>query len=157
MGKLTSTLFLLLLFTIVYVSGRSGLATTDVAPYATFDASIDLDQEKESAKTLEKKSDHMKKATQSYEIALTKTVVVLIGLLVLATLTIWMFKRISHGRLCSFNHVKSVKILEKRSLSPKSMLYLIEVGKKKVLMAESQISIKHISSFEEGIDVEKDL
>ena len=38
------------------------------------------------------------KATESYEAAFIKTIVVLVGLLVLVILTIWMFKKLSHGR-----------------------------------------------------------
>lgn len=86
--------------------------------------------------------------TESYEAAFIKTIVVLVGLLVLIILTIWMFKKISHGRLKTFNVLKSVKILEKRPLSPKSMLYLIEVGGKQVLIAESQLEVRQITTLD---------
>ncbi len=86
--------------------------------------------------------------TESYEAAFIKTIVVLVGLLVLIILTIWMFKKISHGRLKTFNVLKSVKILEKRPLSPKSMLYLIEVSGKQVLIAESQLEVRKITSLD---------
>lgn len=98
----------------------------------------------------------MQKATENYETAFIKTIVVLVGLLVLVLLTVWMFKKISHGRLRSFNYMKSIKILEKRPLSPKSMLYLIEVGGKQVLIAESQLSVKQIATLD-WIDANKDL
>lgn len=98
----------------------------------------------------------MKKATESYETAFIKTIVVLVALLVLLILTIWMFKKISHGRLRSFNYMKSVKILEKRPLSPKSMLYLLEVGGKQVLIAESQLHVKQITSLD-WLSNDKDL
>lgn len=99
---------------------------------------------------------NMKKVTESYETAFIKTIVVLIGLLVLISLTVWMFRKLSHGRLRSFNYMKSVKILEKRPLSPKSMLYLIEVGGKQVLIAESQLHVKQVASLE-WLSNEKDL
>jgi len=98
----------------------------------------------------------MKKATESYETAFIKTIVVLVGLLVLVILTVWMFKKISHGRLRSFNYMKSIKILEKRPLSPKSMLYLIEVGGKQVLIAESQLHVKNVASLD-WLGSDKDL
>ncbi|MEM8727399.1 MAG: flagellar biosynthetic protein FliO [Chlamydiota bacterium] len=87
-------------------------------------------------------------ATESYEIAFIKTVVVLIALLVLVILTIWMVRKVSHGRLRGINAQKSVKILEKRPLSPKSILYLIEVGGKQVLIAESQLEVRPIATLD---------
>jgi flagellar biogenesis protein FliO len=90
----------------------------------------------------------IEQATASYEIAFVKTIVVLVALLILVILTVWMFKRLSHGRLRSFNSMKSIKILEKRPLSPKSMLYLLEVEGKRVLIAESQFHVRHLTSLD---------
>jgi len=98
----------------------------------------------------------LKDATDSYETAFVKTIVVLVGLLVLIILTVWMFKKISRGRLRSFNYTKSIKVIEKRPLSPKSMLYLIEVGGRQVLIAESQFNVKEITTLD-WIGSEKDL
>jgi flagellar protein FliO/FliZ len=96
------------------------------------------------------------KATESYETAFIKTIVVLVGLLVLVILTVWMFKRISNGRIRTFNYLKSVKILEKRPLSPKSMLYLIEVSGKQVLIAESQLEVRTVATLD-WLGSDKDL
>lgn len=96
------------------------------------------------------------KTTESYETAFIKTIVVLVGLLVLVILTVWMFKRISSGRLRTFNYLKSVKILEKRPLSPKSMLYLIEVSGKQVLIAESQLEVRTVATLD-WLGSDKDL
>lgn len=98
----------------------------------------------------------IQKATESVETAFIKTIVVLVGLLVLVILTVWMFKKISHGRLRSFNYMKSIKILEKRPLSPKSMLYLVEVGGKQVLLAESQLQVKTVATLD-WLGTDKDL
>ena len=98
----------------------------------------------------------MSKATESYETAFIKTIVVLVCLLVLITLTVWMFRKISNGRLRNFNYHKSVKILEKRPLSPKSMLYLIEVGGKQVLIAESQLEVRTVTTLD-WLGSDKDL
>lgn len=87
-------------------------------------------------------------ATESYEAAFVKTIVVLVGLLVLVILTVWMFRKVSHGRLRGMNVLKSIKILEKRPLSPKSILYLIEVGGKQVLIAESQLEVRKIATLD---------
>ena len=101
-------------------------------------------------------SPDLDQATASYETAFIKTIVVLVGILVLIFLTIWMFKKVSNGRLKSFNYLKSIKILEKRPLSPKSMLYLIEVGGKQILLAESQLQIKTLTKLDWAQD-NKDL
>ena len=98
----------------------------------------------------------IQKATESVETAFIKTIVVLVGLLILVILTVWMFKKISHGRLRSFNYMKSIKILEKRPLSPKSMLYLVEVGGKQVLLAESQLQVKSVATLD-WLTADKDL
>ena len=98
----------------------------------------------------------IQKATESVETAFIKTIVVLVGLLILVVLTVWMFKKISHGRLRSFNYMKSIKILEKRPLSPKSMLYLIEIGGKQVLLAESQLQVKNVATLD-WLETDKDL
>lgn len=106
------------------------------------------DVEKEPSLDTWKNQNGMKGSTQSYEMAFIKTITILIGLIALIFLTIWMFKKISHGRLQTFNSMKSIKILEKRPLSPKSILYLIEFKGKIVLIAESQINIKSLTSFD---------
>ena len=88
------------------------------------------------------------KTTQSYESAFIKTIFVLGLLLSLFILTLWIFKKISRGRLKSFNSIKSIKILEKRPLSAKSVLYLIEVSGKQVLIAESQLDVTKVESID---------
>ena len=107
-------------------------------------------------KMVETPASDMQKTTESYETAFIKTIVVLIGLLLLVILTVWMFKKISRGRLRTFNYQKSVKILEKRPLSPKTMLYLIEVGGKQVLISESQFEIHTVTTLD-YLDEDKDL
>ena len=109
----------------------------------------------EVQKAVEHKTD-VPETTESYETAFIKTIVVLIGLLILVILTVWMFKRISNGRLRTFNYLKSVKILEKRPLSPKSMLYLIEVSGKQVLIVESQLEVRTIATLD-WLGSDKDL
>jgi flagellar biogenesis protein FliO len=108
------------------------------------------------AEAEEKPAAIVQKTTESYETAFIKTIVVLVGLLVLILLTVWMFKKISRGRFRSFNYLKSVKILEKRPLSPKSMLYLIEVAGKQVLVSESQFEVRTITTLD-YLSTDKDL
>jgi len=88
-------------------------------------------------------------STASYENAFVKMLVTLVGLIVLILLSVWMLRRIAQGRFSKFSTQKGIKILEKRPLSGKSMLYLVEVSGKKVLIAESQLEVRRLAIIEE--------
>jgi len=77
----------------------------------------------------------------SYKAAFIKMILLLIGLIALAIFTLYMFKKISRTRFFQGND-KSMKILEKKPLSPKSMIYLLEIEGSKVLIMESQIQLR---------------
>lgn len=79
--------------------------------------------------------------SSAYENTLIKMVITLSGLVILVFVTIWVLKKISHGRLGGFSSQKKINILEKKPLSPKTLLYLIEVEGKKILLTESQLEI----------------
>ncbi len=67
----------------------------------------------------------------------------LIGLLIL---TVWALKRLMRSREKEINEQKQIKILEKRVLSSKSLLYLVEVEGEKILLAESHLEIRPLHS-----------
>ncbi|MCK4934041.1 MAG: flagellar biosynthetic protein FliO [Simkaniaceae bacterium] len=90
----------------------------------------------------------IQETTLSYESAFMKTMLILALIVVLMGLTFWMFKRLSQSRVKQQNYMKSIKILEKRPISPKSILYLIEVAGKQILIAESQIEVRTIQNFD---------
>jgi len=97
----------------------------------------------------------IQQSTELYESSFIKTLILFSAFLVLIVVTIWMYKKISQGRFRSFNSLKAVKILERRPLSPKSILYLIEVSGKQVLIAESQVEVRTITTVEwQGEDQE---
>ncbi len=131
-----------LLFWLVNVS-KGGLSSTAFA------------SESDSSLPIEERVP-VERVTQSYEMAFTKTIVVLSVLIALLILAVWMVKKVSSGRLRSFNNIKSVKILERRPLSPKSMLYIVEVEGKKILIAESHLSVNQITTLERWVE-KKDL
>lgn len=87
-------------------------------------------------------------ATTSYETAFIRMLFVLIGLLIITCLGVYLFKRYATTRLQQSNHTRNIKILEKRAISPKSMLYLIEIGGKKILLGESQLELRHLSGLD---------
>ncbi len=80
----------------------------------------------------------------TYKGAFVKMMVTLLGLIVLIVVSVWMLRRIAHGRMKQMNYGREIKVLERRPLSAKSVLYLIEVGGKKVVVAESQVEVRAI-------------
>ena len=92
----------------------------------------------------------------AYENAFVKMFLMLLLLIVLVFFTIWMFKRLSHGRIRLLNNTRSIKILERRPLSAKSILYLVEVGGKQVLVSESQAEVRSLAVFDEEPPLDED-
>ena len=85
-------------------------------------------------------------SSPSYREAFTKMMLTLLGLIVLIVATVWVLRRVSHGRMKQMNYGRSIKIIERRPLSAKSILYLIEVDGKKVVIAESQLEVRAITT-----------
>ena len=71
-----------------------------------------------------------------------------LGLIIAALLLVlWFMKRLMNTRVEQLNASSSIRISERRALSPKSMLYLIEVENKTILIAESINGITRIEDF----------
>ncbi len=87
----------------------------------------------------------------SYQGAFVKMMLTLIALIVFIILSVWMMRRLAHGKMKQMNYGKTIKILERRPLSAKSILYLIEVEGKKILISESQLEVRRLSSVEEEV------
>lgn len=90
----------------------------------------------------------------SYEGTFIKMLLVIVILLALAALVLYLMKTFTSTRLKQENHFKNIKILEKRAISPKSILYLIEIGGKKILIGESQLELRELSHLP-WIEIEK--
>lgn len=67
-----------------------------------------------------------------------------IGIILLAA---WFLRRLLNTRLEQINTTSTIKIIERRSLSPKTALYLIEIYEKTVLIAESQNGVTQLAEF----------
>ncbi len=80
--------------------------------------------------------------------AFAKMLITLIVLVVLLFASYWFLRRLIQNRLQKGVGHSSIQILEKRMISPKTMLYLIEVDQKKILLAESHLEIKRLEGFE---------
>jgi len=94
-------------------------------------------------------------AIPEYQGAFIKMFLTLIGLVVAIFFTVWALKRLSRGRLHQMNSTRSIKILERRPLSAKTILYLVEVAGKQAMIAESQLEVKRILVFEDFTESEK--
>ena len=78
-----------------------------------------------------------------------KTILTLIGIVVVFVLVFYLLREWLGIRSTRMNYLKNIKILEKRPLSPKSMLYLVEVAGRQFLLAESQLEVRPITEIEE--------
>ena len=88
--------------------------------------------------------------TQDYQGAFIKMFVVLGLLLTLISVTIWLIKRLMKNRAEVANNHKIIQVIEKRILSPKSILYLIEVDNQKILISESQLEVRPLQNLSES-------
>jgi flagellar protein FliO/FliZ len=91
---------------------------------------------------------HFQSTTKSYESAFIKMLLCLAGILIFVFVVFFIIRKASSSRLKQSNHFRTIKLLEKRAISPKSMLYLIEIGGKQILLAESQLEIRNVSNLE---------
>ncbi len=82
--------------------------------------------------------------TTSYESTFIRMLVTLLGLVFLVFATFWILRRMGGGKF-KMGSSKSITILEKRALSPKSMLYIVEIENKRVLISESQVEVRAIT------------
>lgn len=77
----------------------------------------------------------------NFQKAFVKMMASLVGIIVLCIITFWAFKKITRSRMHTSNNI-GIKILEKKILSPKTMLYVVEYENKKTLISESHLDIK---------------
>jgi flagellar biogenesis protein FliO len=87
-------------------------------------------------------SQEIQTQNKNFQNAILKTLLSLFGFVTLILLTIWFLRRMSHSRHTFGMKSHSLQILEKRLLSPKTTLYLMEVDGKKVVFAESMMEVK---------------
>lgn len=86
---------------------------------------------------------------------LMKMLISMAALAALLFATYWFLKKLIQNRLQKGVGDPAISILEKKMLSSKTMLYLIEVENKKILFAESHLEIKALGSFPIEEDTEE--
>ena len=63
-------------------------------------------------------------------------------IIILVFVTYWAFRKMMRTKQMQGNNNKAIKILERRTLSPKTVLYLVEIKNKKILLSESQLEVR---------------
>lgn len=71
--------------------------------------------------------------------------ITLFCILGLIMISIWALKKIFRSRMRQMNKHTAIKIIERRTLTPKSSLYLVNILGKNVVIAESQAGIQMIT------------
>lgn len=85
--------------------------------------------------------------------AFLKMFLSLLVLILLLIISYRFLKRFMQNRFQKGSSAASIQILEKKMISPKTMLYVIKIDRKKILVAESHLDVRRLESFE----IEKDL
>jgi flagellar protein FliO/FliZ len=71
-----------------------------------------------------------------------------LGLIVAAILFIsWFLKRMVNTRIQQVNTTSLIKIIERRALSPKATLYLVEIYNKHIIVGETATGIANMGEF----------
>lgn len=79
-------------------------------------------------------------------LGLIKMMITFFALIALGIGTLWFLRRLIQNRnMRGGGQERSIHIIEKRMLSSKSALYLVEVEGKRVLLAESHLEVRPIS------------
>ena len=82
--------------------------------------------------------------TTDFKATFIRMMITLAVIVALIFITFWMFRRMMRHRMKTTTNTKAIQILEKKALSPKSMLYLVEVEGEKVLVSESHIEVRSL-------------
>lgn len=78
------------------------------------------------------------------------------GILAVIFIAGWFIKRMLNTKIQQVNVTSPIKILERRALSPKTAIYLLEISGKKIAVAESQNGVTHLGEFPETAEEDKE-
>jgi flagellar biogenesis protein FliO len=81
----------------------------------------------------------------TYEQTFGKMLLILFLLVAFVVIVVWLLRRITQGKF-RFGGSSTIQIIERRNLSPKTMLYLIEVRGKPILISESQLEVRPLTT-----------
>ena len=84
-----------------------------------------------------------------YGSAIAQMLLTFFAIIALLFVSFWFLRRLIQNRLQKGVGDQAIQIIEKRMISPKTMLYIIEVDGKKTLIAESHLEIKKLETYSE--------
>jgi flagellar biogenesis protein FliO len=117
------------------------LALTFLFLYPLFGTVVTIDE----PQPLMAQEEVIQKLPTNYEAVFFKTFLMIAGGLALVFLLMIVFKRFAMIRYSNMNQNSYIKVIERRPISQKSTLYLVQIGDQKVMIAESQLEIKKIT------------
>lgn len=86
----------------------------------------------------------------------TRMWITIAAALVLLFVTLWLLRRFKTGHFKKFGGNSSTfTIIERKTLSPKTMLYIVEINNKRLLISESQVEVRTLTSENMICDLEK--
>ena len=83
--------------------------------------------------------------TTDYGWAAIKMLLTLIVLVALFGATLWFLRRLIRQRLERGTGIQAIRVLEKKMISPKTMLYVLEIEGKRLVVAESQLEVRQLT------------
>ncbi len=121
-------------------------------PYSFDSLDSYFDHQTEAEK--EQTTNHLKEGDtfQAKFLNMLFILILLVGFMILAS---WLLKRMMKSRITQINQASYIKVLETRQLSPKSVLYLVEIEKQKVLIGESQTGLSLMGKFPGSFNYDK--
>jgi flagellar biogenesis protein FliO len=109
---------------------------------------IAFDKEVEVVESVDSASDYQAFEFGSAFMSMLMSLSLIIGLVLLVG---WLFKRFMNVRIAQINTSSIIKIRAKRSLAPKSSIYLVEIYGKGFIVGETQSGLQHLGN----VDIEE--
>lgn len=84
-----------------------------------------------------------------YQKQFFKTLIFICVLILFALIVIFIYRRASPmSKITKRNSRNNIKILERRSLSPQTYLYHIQVGDKQFILSESKVDVRNVATLD---------
>ncbi len=81
-------------------------------------------------------------SSENYKKILTETALMVLGLIGFILLTIYILKKLVVQKTFQMNRERHIKVIERRPLSAKTSLYLIQIGEEKIFLTESHLDVR---------------
>ncbi len=86
--------------------------------------------------------------TTNYKRQFTGTLIAIVVIVFLVFFIIWLLRRFTCDRPLHMNHRKHIKVIERRPLSPNTFIYLLQVGDKQFVIAESKFQVHNVATLD---------